>query len=146
MKIAFIYNEHKLSGKLTKFWTGSYCYHVAFVDEERGVMFDMNLIRRMRNWPYYGPETTVVLADAPVPVSYDFLFAKHKSSENKYGFADYVLFTLRPLFHLFGQSTPNARGEICSEMVANDLNENGWNHYYVEVPSPATLEREILNK
>ena len=144
MKIAFVSNPNKLSGKLTKFFTGSYTYHVAFVDTDRGCMFDMNLIRRIRNWPYYGPETTVVLVDTPVPVSYEYLFEKLKTDENRYSRLDYLLFALRPIYHLFGKSTRNMGGLICSEMVANDLQANGWSVQFKEVPSPADLEKVLL--
>ncbi|MDO8294374.1 MAG: hypothetical protein Q7T29_16150 [Gallionella sp.] len=37
-----------------------------------------------------------------------------------YGWQDYLLFALRPLYHLLGKSTRNAGGVICSEMVNND--------------------------
>ena len=48
MKLAIIYNEHKFSGKLTKFFTGSYAYHVAWVDEEAGFMYYIHLLFRRR--------------------------------------------------------------------------------------------------
>lgn len=141
MKIAFIYSKSKWSGKLTKLWTGSYCYHVAFVDGN--IMYDMNLIRRKRPWPYYNNED-VILVDSPVDVPKEYLEDKLLQDENSYGFIDYCLFTLRPLFHLFGKSTPNAGGLICSEMVYEDLRANGWQRVFTEVPSPADLERVLV--
>lgn len=143
MKIAFIYSTRKLSGKLTQIFTGSRCYHVAWVDESGGVMYDMHLLRRKRLWPQYD-EANVRLVPSPVPVTRDFLERKLLTDNSAYGFIDYCLFALRPIYHLFGFSTRNAKGVICSEMIYNDLMENGWTHRFWEVPSPADLER-VLN-
>ena len=143
MKIAFIYNPNKLSGKLTKLFTDSFCYHCGWVDEERDLFFDMHLIRRVRIWSDYSHGKDVKLVESPVPVSFEYLFGKLKSDENTYGVIDYVLFALRPLFHLIGKSTPNAKGVICSEMIYDDLKANGWQHEFKEVPSPADLEKAL---
>lgn len=145
MKIAFVYSKSKLSGKLTKFFTGSYCYHVAWVDEKLGMMWDMNLIRRTRVWPHY-PENQVILVDSPVDVKPEYLYQMLRTDENKYGVLDYLLFALRPLYHLVGKSTPNAGGTICSEMVYQDLVTNGFPDTFKEVPSPADLEELLLGK
>ena len=140
MKIAFIYGD-KLSSRLTKLFTGSTCYHVGFTD---GVRFwDMNFIRRRRLWPCY-PESRVVLAPVPVPVTAEYLDHKLDTDESIYGVVDYLLFGLRPIYHLFGQSTRNAGGIICSELIANDLNAHGWEYQFKEVPSPADLEMAIF--
>ncbi len=147
-KIAFIYSEKKLSGKLTKFFTGSYCYHVGWVvtnphtNEEE--FFDMHLLRRVRPWPYYGSDKVIKLVDPGVEVSWEYLYGELKSDENAYGVMDYVLFGIRPLMHLFGKSTKNAGGVICSEMVYNDLWNNGYDKIFFEVPSPADLEKEFV--
>ncbi len=69
MKIAFIYG-HGFSSKLTRFFTGSRCFHVAFVDEENDKLYDMNLIFRRRRWSEYKekhPEHKLV--ETPVPVT-----------------------------------------------------------------------------
>lgn len=120
MKIAIIFNDHKLSGRLTRFWTGCYAYHVAWVGEAAGKMWDMNLIRRRREWPHYAADQ-VLLFDAPGRVDVEYLERRLETDDNTYGWRDYVMFALRPLFHLFGRSTPNAGGVICSEMVNNDI-------------------------
>lgn len=122
MKLAIIINANKLSGRLTRFFTGCPAYHAAWVDEEAGLMYDMNLLRRRRKWPYY-PQDQVALFDAPGNVTRAYLEDKLTSDENHYGFVDYLLFALRPLYHLFGKSTRNAGGVICSEMVNVDI----WN-------------------
>jgi hypothetical protein len=118
VKLAIIFNEHKLSGKLTKFWTGCYAYHCVWVDEKYRQMYDMHWIRRRRSWPHY-PE--YVLFDAPGNVTREYLEGMLDSDESWYGVRDYVLFLFRPVFHLFGKSTPNAKGVICSEMLNNDI-------------------------
>lgn len=142
MKLAFIYGN-KPSSRLTKLFTGSTCYHVGFTD---GIRFwDMNLIRRRRLWPLY-PESRVILADCPVPVSAEYLDHQLDTDEATYGVLDYLLFALRPLYHLFGQSTRNVEGLICSEMVANDLGANGWDVEFDEVPSPAGIELAVLGR
>lgn len=142
MKIAFIYGKQP-SSTLTKFFTGSACYHVGFTNGDK--FWDMNLIRRRRVWPLY-PAERVLLAECPVAVSEEYLDHMLDTDEATYGWRDYLLFALRPLFHLFGKSTRNAGGVICSEMVANDLMANNWQHEFAEVPSPADLELAILGR
>jgi hypothetical protein len=59
-----------------------------------------------------------VLFDCPAPItSEDCEEFLKRDSQVHYGFLDYLLFALRPLYHLFGKSTRNAGGMICSEMV-----------------------------
>jgi hypothetical protein len=144
MQIAFIYGR-QLSSALTKFWTGSTCYHVAFVEGAR--MWDMNLLRRRRVWPHYSV-ARVILADLPsgCRVTREYLESKLETDDSRYGVIDYLLFSLRPLYHLLGRSTRNASGTICSEMVAGDMHACGWPVQFTEVPSPADLERAILGR
>jgi hypothetical protein len=145
MKIGFVYSKEKLSGRLTKFWTNSYCYHVFIYDNENGKMYDQHLLFRRRRWPQY--ETThVALVDSPVEISSQFLEDLLDTDENVYGWIDYLLFAFRSLYHFFGQSTPNAKGVICSELVYNILKANGWNRSFLEVPSPADMEKALNAK
>lgn len=142
MNIAFIYGKQP-SSTLTKFFTGSACYHVGFTN---GVHFwDMNLIRRRRLWPLY-PDSHVLLTECPVEISADYLDHMLDTDDHTYGWRDYLLFALRPLYHLFGLSTRNAGGVICSEMVCNDLKALGWSVQFDEVPSPADLEFAIFGR
>ena len=142
MKIAFIYGK-KPSSTLTKIFTGSSCYHVGFTD---GVKFwDMHLIRRRRLWSIYNNKKTVLI-EAPVSITAEYLDHKLDTDDAKYGIIDYGLFGLRPIYHLFGKSTRNAGGIICSEMVVDDLNANGWRYTFKEVPSPADLEYALGGK
>jgi hypothetical protein len=142
MKIAFIYGK-KPSSTLTKIFTGSTCYHVGFTD---GVKFwDMHLIRRRRLWSIYNDKKTVLI-EAPVSITAEYLDHKLDTDDAKYGIIDYGLFGLRPIYHLFGKSTRNAKGIICSEMVADDLNAHGWRYTFKEVPSPADLEYALGGK
>jgi hypothetical protein len=142
MKIAFIYGK-KPSSTLTKIFTGSSCYHVGFTD---GVKFwDMHLIRRRRLWSIYNNKKTVLI-EAPVSITAEYLDHKLDTDEARYGVIDYGLFGLRPIYHFFGKSTRNAGGIICSEMVADDLNANGWRYPFKEVPSPADIELALGGK
>lgn len=150
-KVIFFYSQTKFSAKLTKIFTGSFCYHVGWLvtnphtgEEE---VFDMNLLRRVRSFSEVslhlrGP---IKIVEVPVDVSWSYLYGKLKSDENVYGFKDYLLFGFRKIFHLFGASTPNAQGVICSEMVYNDAVENGHPAVFTEVPSPADLENEWIH-
>lgn len=148
MKIAIIFNDRKLSGRLTKFWTGCYAYHVAWVDEAAGRMWDMNLIRRRRAWPHYAAGE-VLLFDPPAAVTAAYLERRLETDDNTYGWKDYALFALRPLFHLFGRSTPNAGGVICSEMVNDDIWMNGGRTPWPPEgppPSPCDLYRYLTGR
>lgn len=117
--LAIIFNRRKLSGRLTRLFTGCYAYHAAWVDEEAGLMYDMHLIRRRRVWPHY-PIEQLQLFDVP-EVTRDYLESRLTTDEARYGWRDYLLFLLRPLYHLVGKSTRNAGGVICSEMVNADI-------------------------
>lgn len=119
MKLAIIFNQDKLSGKLTRLFTGCYAYHTAWVDIDAGKMYDMHWIRRRRLWPHYD-EGEYLLYDFPM-VTREYLEAALETDKSWYGIKDYVLFALRPLFHMFGQSTRNAGGVICSEMINIDV-------------------------
>lgn len=140
MQLAFIYGKQP-SSTLTKIFTGSTCYHVGFTDGQK--FWDMNLLRRRRLWPLYPPHR-VILVDTPVPLTAEYLDRMLDTDVQRYGVLDYLLFALRPLYHLVGKSTRNAGGIICSEMVANDLAANGWPVRFPEVPSPADLEQAVL--
>ncbi len=143
MKIVFIYNKRPNS-TLTHFFTGSSCYHVGFTD---GVKFwDMHEIRRRRNWVGLYPLERVLLAECPVDVTAQYLDDQLDTDRSTYGYVDYMLFCLRWAYHLVGQSTRNAGGVICSELVANDLAKNGWTTRFAEVPSPADLESAIFGR
>lgn len=143
MKIVFIYGT-RFNSKLTKLFTGSTCYHVAFTD---GVKFwDMNLIRRRRIWAGLYPPEHVILVAAPVTITAEYLDLQLDTDGATYGMLDYLLFGFRWAYHLVGKSTRNAGGVICSEMVAADLAANGWGVDFPEVPSPADLELVILGR
>jgi len=143
MRIAFISSRDKLSGKITRFFTGSYCYHVGFTD---GIYFwDMHLLARRRYWWGLYPTQSFRLVDTPVEVSAECLDDFMTRSNDVYSITDYLLFALRPIYHLFGKSTRNRDGMICSELVADVLIDNGWEVKFDEVPSPADLERLLVN-
>ncbi|ADE10490.1 hypothetical protein [Sideroxydans lithotrophicus] len=146
VKLGIIINGDKPSGRLTKFFTGCAAYHVVWVDEEGGRMYDMNLLRRRRKWPYY-PQDQVALFDAPGKVTVEYLEEKLTSDENVYGFVDYLLFSLRWLYHLVGKSTRNAGGKICSETINDDIWECGGETPWKPgdaPPSPCDLLRWLM--
>lgn len=150
MKIAIIYNQNKLSGKLTKLFTGSYAYHIGFLDEESDTFYDMHLLVRKISWKakkykdytLHACELTVDDCDC---------YLKRDSLNIRYGVLDYMLFALRPIYHLFGKSTRNAEGWICSEMVNVWLWRKSGNkatpfHLDNNPPSPADFERWLRAK
>jgi len=146
MKLAIIFNDKKLAGRLTKFFTGHAAYHVGWVDEENDKFYDMHAIRRRRYWSDYERGKRYVLVDFP-EVTKEQLEHELDVCDQLYGFVDYVLFGLRPLFHLFGQSTRNAGGLICSEMVNIDALRAGVDTPWTldaPPPSPADWYRWAL--
>lgn len=148
MKLAIILNRKRFSAKLTKLFTGCYAYHCAWVDEQQGKMWDMHLIRRRRTWPHYGPDTEVELFDIP-QVTSEYLERQLESDRNQYSIKDYLLFALRPIYHLFGKNTRNAKGLICSEMINFDMRVCGvstpWDVMDAP-PSPCDLFKWLVNQ
>jgi len=142
MKLAIIHApaEKKISAWLTKLVTGSTAYHCGFVDEASGTFYDMNLLPRKTHWPRYNPPKWVNLYDVPNLTSEHCESFLKQDSSTGYGWMDYILFGLRPIYHLFGKSTRNAKGMICSEMCAVWLNRVGYDAPIDPVPSPADLE------
>lgn len=147
MKLAIIFNSDKLSGKLTKLFTGCYAYHTAWVDEDNGAVYDMHLTRRKRAWPQYA-NAQVLLFDFP-EVTRDYLERQLIADKRDYGYLDYVLFSVRWLFHLVGASTWNADGVICSEMVNEDARacgvETPWDEFQAP-PSPCDWYRWLKDR
>lgn len=146
-KLAIFYNQRSIMGKLTRIFTGTYAYHVGWICEEQDKFYDMNLIRRRRIWSIENVGRTYTLHDFPL-VTHDYLEMMNDTDTNTYGFVDYVLFAIRPLYHLFGKSTRNAHGVICSEMCNWDLIRCGYKTPFRiidEPPSPADLEQWLNN-
>ena len=144
MKLAFIHANpsEKFSARLTKLFTGSTAYHCGFVDESDGTFFDMSVMVRKTHWPrYHPPVKWVEMYDAPLLTRECCEKLLKAYSDERYGYIDYILFGLRPIYHFFGQSTRNAGGLICSEMCAQWLTEAGYLPPLKPVPSPADLER-----
>lgn len=125
---------------LTLLFTGSTAYHVLWATDTH--IYDMNLLRRRRPLDTYR-NANVVYYDFPM-VTALFLERRLTNDNSTYGFCDYLLFALRPIYHLFGKSTRNANGTICSEMVNQDLIDCGYATPWSidsEAPSPADIER-----
>ena len=147
MKLAVIFNQDRIFGKLTKIFTGCYAYHVGWVDEERGLFYDMNFINRRRPWPRYRG-SNVMLFDVP-EVTREYLEHQLTHEESIYGFLEYSLFLVRPIYHLFGKSTRNAGGLICSEKCNNDMRNCGvWTPWEKSdaPPSPCDLYRFMMGR
>lgn len=155
MKIAIFFREGGFQAWLLKTLTGEHAYHCGFVDEQNGKLYDMNRLRRRREWPH--PTYSLnegnrryELFDIPEPgVRGSFLEYQLDRSDSKYGVVDYVLFALRPIYHLFGKSTRNANGIICSEMVNNDIWACGGETPFSSIgepPSPADLYRWLKDQ
>lgn len=145
MLLAVISNPDKFSGKLTYFFTGCHAYHVAWVDEGAGLIYDMNLLRRRRAWPRYA-EATVELWDFP-QVTSDYQEHRLTHDSRAYGWKDYLLFGFRWAYHLIGKITRNAGGVICSEMVNEDLIACGVETPWLlsdEPPSPCDIRRWLM--
>ena len=139
MKIAIISNPKKLSSKLTQYFTGSPAYHICFVDEQLGKMWDMNLIFRRRLWPHYKPEH-VTFYECPVNLTADELEWWLDHDEDWYGVLDYTAFAIKKLFTGF---KPSFKGAICSEKVLQILEKNGWLSPFEGTPSPADFEKVL---
>lgn len=142
MKLVIIHApaDKKISARLTKWFTGSTAYHCGFVDESDGTFFDMHLLPRKTSWPRYHYPKWVNEYDVPNLTREDCEKFLKQDSEQTYGWKDYILFGLRPIFHLFGKSTVNAGGVICSEMCATWMKRKEYKIDFPEVPSPADLE------
>ena len=143
-KIVFFLEDKGIYGFLTRRFTGCSAGHVGFLCPDSGWFYDMYLMRRRRKWPV-GDTRKVVAFDAPVQVPEQYLIDKILDSGSEYyGFVDFLLFALRPLYRLLGRPVRNHNGIICSEMVNDDLIENGWPSFWQETsapPSPCDLFR-----
>lgn len=141
MKIALIYADpkKKFSARLTQWFTGSNCYHVAFFSEF-GACYDMHRLVRYRPWLGLYASSNVVLIDCPFEITIGDLqlkvlygvmqFCGAKSLgellASMYGFRDYIGLALRPLYHLFGKSTRNYGGRICSGWMRDVAYQHDW--------------------
>ena len=140
MKIAIISNPKKLSSKLTQFFTGSPAYHICFVDESIGKMWDMNLLFRRRIWPHYKPEN-VTFYQCPVNLTVDDLEWWLDTDEDWYSVLEYTAFAIKKIFTGY---KPSFKGAICSEKVAQILEKNGWLSPFESTPSPADFEKVLI--
>jgi hypothetical protein len=140
-KLGIVLGNNWISS-LTKIFTKSRAYHTFWQTED--YIYDMWLLRRRQpKGTYDGKE--VIWHDFP-DVTQSYLEFMLTYDTQEYGFKDYLLFSTRWFFHLIGRPTPNADGQICSEMCNNDLIRCGyatpwWNKE--EVPSPGDFERWI---
>jgi len=130
---------------LTLLFTCSKAYHVFWETDD--YIYDMHLIRRRR------PRGSI---KADKIDYYDFPFVTQcylelqlTNDNTPYGVLDYLLFGIRPIYHLFGKSTRNTHGTICSEMMNYDLKTCGYTTPWAltaEPPSPADFDKWLKSK
>ena len=121
MKIAIIVGNPKKNflSKLTSIFTQCAAYHAGFLDEETGMFYDMYWLRRRRKWPRYDEQQVILFSEDNV--TREYLEEKLSTDDSEYGFLDYLSFALKPIYHIFGKSTRNAGGLICSELIVRDI-------------------------
>lgn len=149
MKIVVVVGDpnKNMMSRLTKIFTKCPAYHVGFLHEESNMFYDMWWLRRRRVWPRY-QDKTVFMFDAP-EVTQEYLEHKLSTDDSEYGVLDYLQFALKPLYHVFGLSTKNAGGMICSEMVNSDVWACGGTTPFdpeQSPPSPCELWAWLKNK
>lgn len=150
-QIVFVINKRIFNGKLTRLFTGCYCYHV-------GILIDGNFYdtapfkgRRVNKYtPQHYKDDEHVIFDLPINIKEEMLIDKILNRNVHYGYLDYFLFLFKPLTRIFPKfKLMNPHGEICSEQVNNDLFESGmrtpW-HPSDHPPSPCTMLQYFLNK
>lgn len=147
------YNNKSIPGKVVKFLTGSYAYHMGFYVPGSDNIYDMNLLfRKLPNGLSRLTPGLTVMMPCPVLITEDMLkqavfdgvneFCSGGPANATYGFKDYLAFFFRGVYKYFGNPTPNFKGKICSEKVNDILVEHGWSSpFTTEVPSPADFAR-----
>jgi hypothetical protein len=143
-KIVFFLNTKSFKGKLMKAVTGCYSYHCGFLVEDSQLFYDMFWMRRRRPWAEVvdqisHDDSIFKIVDSPVEIPEPYFIDKILNGNTHYSLGDYARFGLRWFYHLFGKTTVNADGLICSEMVHCDLVEHNWHVTFKEVPSPCDL-------
>jgi hypothetical protein len=147
VKLGIVLNPHKHLGRLTTIFTGCSATHTVWVDEGRGLMWDMHLIRRRRIWPHYNPPTEVRFFEFP-EVTFEYLEDRLSRDNSTYGLRDCAMFALRPFYKFLGKSPRNAGGVICSEMCNNDIWACGGRTPWIPgeaPPSPCDLLRWLTH-
>lgn len=151
-KIVFVINKRIINGKLTKFFTGCYCYHIGILIN--GKFYDVSPFkgRRVQDYkPENYKDDYHIIFDSPVEISEAELIHKMEEHNKPYGFIDYIMFLFRPLNRIFPNFKMfNPYGVICSEQVNQDLYDAGWygtpwNVKY-HPPSPCEMLDYFLNK
>lgn len=149
VKIVFVINKRILNGKLTKFFTGCYCYHVGILVDN--LFYDVAPFkgRRVAEYnPEHYEDDQHIIFDAPVYIP-EWKLKINLNDKVSYGYIDYVLFLFKPLTRIFPSfKLFNGKGLICSEQVNNDLIGAGWKSPFPRnehPPSPCTLLDYFLN-
>lgn len=142
IQIALIFGAPgKLSADLTQAFTGCRAYHIAFVAPS-GWAYDQHWLFRRFRWEGHYPAENVVLFNCPFPITEEELREEmlrdidaicdssgsmwQRLARTLYGWRDYTMFALRPLFHAVGKSTPNFAGRVCSGRIRDMGAARGW--------------------
>lgn len=125
-KIIVFSNKKKLAGILCNIFTGGPEHHIGFMINDN--IYDMFLMRRktkLDHWKRRGQ--FIYIFDSPVEISEEYFVNKILNDNVEYGFLDYIAFTYRWFFKiLLKKKLKDKSGLICSEMVNEDLIDNGF--------------------
>lgn len=134
IKLAIIFGAPgKFSADLTEHFTGCRAYHICYVCEESGWAYDQHWLFRRFRWAGHYKPALVRLYDCPFPITEDELREEmladvdaicngdgslwQRILRTVYGWRDYAMFALRPIYHALGKSTPNYGGRVCSGRI-----------------------------
>jgi len=150
-KIVFVINRRIFNGKLTRLFTGCYCYHVGILIDDK--FYDVSPFtgRRVKKYePIHYKHDQHVIFDAPVDIIEYFLIDQIDNYNVHYGFLDYVLYLIKPLKRIFPtMKLFNPHGLICSEQVNNDMIDSKWTspwHKDEHPPSPCEMLKYFSNR
>jgi len=147
VNIALFKNDKIILGHLTKIFTGSYVYHIAFITDD-GWIYEMNLKGLLRKRiTDVSAGTKILIYKVPVDISEDYLIHRTLEQKEFYGFLDYLMFGIRCLGI---KLRFNGKGLICSEYINQVLWKFGyktpWKPKIDSPPSPADFERLFLTR
>jgi len=127
-EIVFVINKRIINGKLTRFFTGCYCYHVGILIDDK--FYDVSPFtgRRVGKYePTHYKDDEHIIFDSPVEINETLLIDKLENHNKLYGFIDYLFYLLKPIKRIFPNfKLFNPYGVICSEQVNNDIIDSNF--------------------
>lgn len=152
-KVIFFSRPKSFKNRAVALFTGCPFYHVGFLQWDEEEVYDMYFMRRKRTLAEVQRDNdhekmVFAIVDSPVEIPTKYFQDKILHQNEKYGFLDLLLFAVRPLYNLFGKTTRNQGGIICSEMVNNDLKAHdkyqlAWKCNHPQVDSPCDIWRHL---